>query len=141
MIKKAEVNSKFQYPIEQVWEIITNRENIIWRNDIKSFKKINEKEFEEININDLKTHYTIEEKIENKKYKLKFNNRLIDGKFEVDFNEIDKNTTNVRIYQENKMNNLSTIISSVLFLNLEKILNRYVYDLNRELKSRNVTKK
>ncbi|HHX67698.1 MAG: hypothetical protein WAO56_02000 [Miniphocaeibacter sp.] len=141
MIKKAQVHSKFKYPIEDVWEIITNREDVIWRNDIKSFKKINNEEFEEININDLKTHYIIEEKIENEIFKLKFKNKLIDGKFEVELKKIDENTTDVRIYQENKMDNLSTIISSVLFLNLEKVLNRYVYDLNKELKTRNITKK
>lgn len=141
MIKKAEVKTKLNYPMEDVWEIITNNENNSWKYDVKKYEKISETEFYEININDLKTIYTIEEKKQFETYKLKMKNKNINGVFQVYFEKIDENSTNIRIYQENELLNVSTMIASSLFLNLQKILNRYIYDIEQELKRRSVTEK
>lgn len=141
MIKKAEVKTVLNYPIEDVWDIITNNENNSWKYDVKKYEKISETEFYEININDLKTIYTIEEKKQFETYKLKMTNKNIDGIFQVEFKKVDDNKTDIRIYQENELLNISSMIASSLFLNLQKILNRYIYDVEQELKRRNVTEK
>ncbi len=141
MIKKAEINTVLNYPVEDIWDIITNNENNSWKYDVKKYEKISETEFFEININNLKTIYTIEEKKPFEIYKLKMKNKNINGIFNVYFKKVDDNRTNIRIYQENEVLNISSMIASSLFLNLQKILNRYIYDVEQELKRRNVTKK
>lgn len=141
MIKEGKVTEILNVPVEDIWDLITNRENTSWRNDIASFQWINDNEFSEININGLKTIYTIVEKKEFELYELKMSNKFIDGIFKADFKEVDENKTEVTIYQKNNLLNISAIISNILFVNLQKLLNRYVYDLKQEVKRRSITKK
>ena len=141
MIKKAKVNYKLKYPINDIWELITNRQDYKWRYDIASVKKIDDSKFIEINNNGLETEYIIEENIENKVYNLKMSNKFINGVFQVELNSIDENNTEITIYQENEILTMASMVASTLFVSLEKILNRYIYDIESELKKKSVTKK
>lgn len=141
MIKKAKVNYKLKYPINDIWELITNRQDYKWRYDIASVEKINDSKFIEINNNGLETEYIIEENIENKVYNLKMSNKFINGVFQVELNSIDENNTEITIYQENEILTMASMVASTLFVSLEKILNRYIYDIESELKKKSVTKK
>ena len=141
MIKKAKVNYKLKYPINDIWELITNRQDYKWRYDIASVEKINDSKFIEINNNGLETEYIIEENIENKVYNLKMSNKFINGVFQVELNSIDENNTEITIYHDNEILTMASMVASTLFVSLEKILNRYIYDIESELKKKSVTKK
>lgn len=141
MNKEAKVVDIFNVPVEDIWNLITNREDISWRNDIESYKKISDTEFTEINVNGLETKYIIVENKKFEKYEVKMSNRYIDGIFKAEFKKIENNKTEVTIYQKNTLLNMTAMLSNMLFVNLQKLLNRYVYDLKQELKHRNITKK
>lgn len=139
MKKEAEVKKVIKYPIDKVYEIFTNREDYSWRNEISDFKKTGEDSFEEINLNDLKTRYKIIEKRPLEYFKIEMENKIIDGFFDVSLKKIDDNSTEVILHQVNMYKNFLSYIANSIFLSLDKVLNLYIYEVERELKQRNVT--
>lgn len=139
MKKEAEVKKKINYPIDKVYEIFTNREDYSWRNEISDFKKTGEDSFEEINHNDLTTRYKIIEKRPLEYFKIEMENKIIDGFFDVSFKKIDENCTEVKLHQVNMYKNFLSYLANSVFLSLDKVLNLYIYEVERELKSRSIT--
>lgn len=139
MKKEAEVKKIINYPIEQVYDIFTNREDYSWRNEISDFKKTGENSFEETNHNDLTTSYKVIEKRPLEYFKIEMDNKIIDGFFDIKFRKIDDNSTEVTLHQVNNYKNLFSYIANSIFLKLDKVLNLYIYQVERELKQRNIT--
>lgn len=139
MKKEAEVKKIIKYPIDKVYEIFTNREDYSWRNEISEFKKTGEDSFEETNHNDLTTKYKIIENIPLEYFKIEMENKIIDGFFDVSFKKIDDNSTEVSLHQVNIYKNFLSYLANSIFLSLDKVLNLYIYEVERELKNRNVT--
>lgn len=139
MKKEAEVKKIIKYPIDKVYEIFTNREDYSWRNEISEFKKTGEDSFEETNHNDLTTRYKIIENIPLEYFKIEMENKIIDGFFDVSFKKIDDNSTEVSLHQVNIYKNFLSYLANSIFLSLDKVLNLYIYEVERELKNRNVT--
>ncbi len=133
MIKEARIKAEFKTNIEDVWKIITNREDISWRPDIEKVEVVSEIEFKEITRAGVATNYKVEESEEYSLYRLKMNNQNIKGVFEASFEEVKGGGCNVEIYQKNEMLSLSSKIASILFVSLEKLQNRYVYDIKNRL--------
>lgn len=139
MKKEAEVKKTIKYPIEQVYDIFTNREDYSWRNEISDFKKTGENSFEETNHNDLTTSYKVIEKRPLEYFKIEMDNKIIDGFFDIKFRKIDDNSTEVTLHQVNNYKNFFSYIANSIFLKLDKVLNLYIYQVERELKQRNIT--
>lgn len=139
MKKEAEVKKIIKYPIDKVYEIFTNREDYSWRNEISEFKKTGEDSFEETNHNDLTTRYKIIEKRPLEYFKIEMENKIIDGFFDVSFKKIDDNSTEVSLHQVNIYKNFLSYLANAIFLSLDKVLNLYIYEVERELKNRNIT--
>ena len=139
MKKEAEVKKIIKYPIEQVYDIFTNREDYSWRNEISDFKKTGENSFEETNHNDLTTSYKVIEKSPLEYFKIEMDNKIIDGFFDIKFRKIDDNSTEVTLHQVNNYKNFFSYIANSIFLKLDKVLNLYIYQVERELKQRNIT--
>lgn len=139
MKKEAEVKKIIKYPIGKVYEIFTNREDYSWRNEISEFKKTGEDSFEETNHNDLTTRYKIIENRPLEYFKIEMENKIIDGFFDVSFKKIDDNSTEVSLHQVNIYKNFLSYLANSIFLSLDKVLNLYIYEVERELKNRNVT--
>lgn len=139
MKKEAEVKKIIKYPIEQVYDIFTNREDYSWRNEISDFKKTGENSFEETNYNDLTTSYKVIEKRPLEYFKIEMDNKIIDGFFDIKFRKIDDNSTEVTLHQVNNYKNFFSYIANSIFLKLDKVLNLYIYQVERELKQRNIT--
>ena len=139
MKKEAEVKKIIKYPIEQVYDIFTNREDYSWRNEISDFKKTGENSFEETNHNDLTTSYKVIEKRSLEYFKIEMDNKIIDGFFDIKFRKIDDNFTEVTLHQVNNYKNFFSYIANSIFLKLDKVLNLYIYQVERELKQRNIT--
>ncbi|WP_100065746.1 hypothetical protein [Miniphocaeibacter massiliensis] len=133
MIKEARNKAEFNSSVEDVWEIITNRNNISWRPEIEKVEFINEEEFKETTINGLVTKYIIEEKESCKSYKLKMKNSNIDGIFEAKFKKTGENSCVVELYQKNDIKSVGAMIASFIFVNLQKLQNRYIYDIKKRL--------
>lgn len=139
MKKEAEVKKIIKYPIEQVYDIFTNREDYSWRNEISDFKKTGENSFEETNHNDLTTSYKVIDKSPLEYFKIEMDNKIIDGFFDIKFRKIDDNSTEVTLHQVNNYKNFFSYIANSIFLKLDKVLNLYIYQVERELKQRNIT--
>lgn len=139
MKKEAEVKKIIKYPIDKVYEIFTNREDYSWRNEISEFKKTVEDSFEETNHNDLTTRYKIIENRPLEYFKIEMENKIIDGFFDVSFKKIDDNSTEVSLHQVNIYKNFLSYLANAIFLSLDKVLNLYIYEVERELKNRNIT--
>ena len=139
MKKEAEVKKIIKYPIDKVYEIFTNREDYSWRNEISDFKKTGEDSFEETNHNDLTTRYKIIEKRPLEYFKIEMENKIIDGFFDISFKKVDDNSTEVILHRINIYKNFISYALNSIFLSLDKVLNLYIYEVERELKSRNIT--
>ncbi|MEJ8752539.1 hypothetical protein WKS98_07935 [Lagierella sp. ICN-221743] len=139
MKKEAEIKKIIKYPIDKVYEIFTNREDYSWRNEISDFKKTGEDSFEETNHNDLTTRYKIIEKRPLEYFKIEMENKIIDGFFDISFKKVDDNSTEVILHQINIYKNFISYALNSIFLSLDKVLNLYIYEVERELKSRNIT--
>ncbi|WP_300410578.1 SRPBCC family protein [Lagierella sp.] len=141
MKSEAKVEKTLNYPIEQVWEIFTNRQDYRWRNEVVNFEPTGENTFEETNLNDMVTKYEVLESDPMNYFKIQMNNKIISGIFDIRFEKIDENKTKVTLHQVNDYDNLLTYLTNTFFLSLEKVLNRYIFQVETELKSRNVTRK
>ena len=139
MKREAEVKKIIKYPIEQVYDIFTNREDYSWRNEISDFKKTGENSFEETNHNDLTTSYKVIDKRPLEYFKIEMDNKIIDGFFDIKFRKIDDKSTEVTLHQVNNYKNFFSYIANSIFLKLDKVLNLYIYQVERELKQRNIT--
>ena len=133
MIKEANNIIEFKSNIEDVWNIITNREDISWRPDILKVEFINDEEFKEITKSGQTTSYKIEKNEKYSIYRLNMKNNNIEGIFQASFKDNKKKGCTVEFYQKNELLNIGAIIASILFVNLNKLQNRYIYDIKKML--------
>ena len=133
MIKEAKNIVKFESSIEEVWDIITNREDVSWRPDILKVEIINDEEFKEITKSGQITSYKIEENKKYNIYVLRMKNKNIEGIFQASFKDNQKEGCTVEFYQKNELISIGAIIASIFFVNLTKLQNRYVYDMKKRL--------
>lgn len=141
MKSEATVKKTLDYPIEEVWEIFTNRQDYKWRNEVVDFEVTGENSFEETNHNDMVTSYEVLKKDPLKYFEIQMNNKIISGIFDITFEKIEENKTKVTLHQVNDYDSLLTYLTNTFFLSLEKVLNRYIYQVEMELKARNITRK
>ncbi|MDO5017732.1 MAG: hypothetical protein Q4E02_00355 [Lagierella massiliensis] len=139
MKKEAEIEKILEYPIEQVWEIFTNREDYSWRNEVIDFVKTSEKTFKETNSNNLTTEYKILTLKPMEFFEIEMKNKIIEGVFSIVFIKLGERSTKVRLKQVNSYKNKLVYLANSFFLNLEKVLNLYIFQVENELKKRNIT--
>lgn len=67
------------YPIEVVWDTVTNLNDFSWRSDLKAVKIIDEHNFIEIAKNGIETYFRITECIKYQSWIFEIDNKNIEG--------------------------------------------------------------
>lgn len=75
----ANIKVTLLYPIENVWDKVTNLSDFGWRSDIKDIKIIDEKNFVEITKDGVETHFKVTECIKYQCWSFEIENENIKG--------------------------------------------------------------
>lgn len=131
-MKKAFVRKDMNYPIEQVWELVTDNRNFAWRKDIHHIDILSDVDFVEIYPKGNATHFHIIEKKTYDCYHFQMENKLFKGEFVGKFHPT---MDGCRIeFQESihVKNPIMRIVASFAF-NIQKMQESYVEAIITEL--------
>ncbi|MCD7892895.1 MAG: hypothetical protein LUG60_04255 [Erysipelotrichaceae bacterium] len=121
---------KLNDKIENVWKLVTDLNDQSWRNHIQSSQVIDNKHYQEINDQGLKTTIIIINKIENDVFEFNFTNDEYDGHWLAKFDVMDDCTTKLHITAAFEMKKKTMFVKN----GFNKIVKQYFSDLNDALK-------
>jgi hypothetical protein len=132
----AEKDIILKHNIKRIWDIIVNNNDYKWRTDIKKIKILeNGKDWIEYYDIEEKyyTKFVLKEKEIYKLYSFEIENKNFYGNWVGKFTEINNNETKCIFVETIFIKNRIMNILAKLFLNIEKIQEKYFKDLENKL--------
>ena len=71
---KSNRKASFSWPIDKVWECVTDLSNQTWRSDLGRFEKIDDNHFIEYTQNGIQTNFKVKKVDLHKRWELEFEN-------------------------------------------------------------------
>ncbi len=128
---EATMKIMLPYPVETVWQVVTDVRNYGWRSDVMHAKVINENQFVEVDREGVRTVYTVVDYATKRRWELDLDNDSIHGRWIATF-EADGLHTVFTIEEELMAKKM--IVKPFLKSNVSKRVSTYMEDLKRVLK-------
>lgn len=129
-IVKAVSRAEVPYPLEKVWNTVTDLEDFSWRSDLSKIEVKDETHFIEYTKKNFPTHFTITEKKKMEKYTFSLKNKNIKGNWVGLFQEIPGGTR-LLFTEEIEVSSLFMKILAPSYL--KKQQKTYMNDLTKKL--------
>lgn len=127
---KSNRKASFSYPIDKVWELVTDLSNQTWRSDLGHFEKIDENHFIEYTQNGIQTNFKVTKVDLYKLWELKFENKNLQGTWLGRFDYYDGQTV-LDFTEDVTVKN--ALLSPFVWLYLRKQQKQYFQDLEKAL--------
>lgn len=127
---KSNRKASFSYPIDKVWELVTDLSNQTWRSDLGHFEKIDENHFIEYTQNGIQTNFKVTKVDLYKLWELEFENKNLQGTWLGRFDYHDGQTV-LDFTEDVTVKN--ALLSPFVWLYLRKQQKQYFRDLENEL--------
>ncbi|MBR4164103.1 MAG: SRPBCC family protein [Solobacterium sp.] len=128
---EATMKIMLPYPVETVWQVVTDVRNYGWRSDVMHAKVINENQFVEVDREGIRTVYTVVDYATKRRWELDLDNDNVHGRWIATF-EADGLHTVFSIEEE--LMAKKVIMKPFLKANVSKKVTTYMEDLKRVLK-------
>ena len=125
---KSNRKASFPYPIDKVWEVVTDLSNQIWRSDLGQFEKIDDSHFIEYTQNGIQTNFKVTKVDLYKLWELEFENKNLQGTWIGQFDYHDSQTV-LDFTEDVTVKN--ALLSPFVWLYLRKQQKQYFRDLEK----------
>lgn len=137
MKRNSTIQWKIPANVEKVWGIVTNNQDVDWRSDVEYLEIISEHVFVEHFKGGGQTTFTIIAKEVNQLYAFQMENKFFQGEWVGRFEKVSSQETWLNFSEEINIKNPIIYILSFFMLNLKKMQQTYMEDLQRRVADEN----
>ena len=130
---KSNRKASFSYPVDQVWELVTDLSNQTWRSELGQFEKVDDNHFIECTQNGIQTNFKVTKAELHKLWKLEFENKNLQGTWIGRFDHQDGQT--ILDFTE-KVTVKNTLLKPFVWLYLRKQQKQNFLDLEKALQTK-----
>lgn len=124
------IEAKFESPLNLVWSVVTNNNDISWRSDLRDLVIIDEYNFIEINRKGYEVHFLITQRIEPTYYEFEIKSKNSSGTWKGYFSD-ESGVTTIKFVEN--IDAPKAIMRLLLKPYLKKHQRTYIRDLKRKL--------
>lgn len=133
-MRKSTIKVTFHSALEDIWNIVTNNQDVSWRSDLTSLETIDEKTFIEHGKNDFQVKFAITKMEPYETYEFDMECVNFKGHWIGKFRKIDDSKTELEFTEILYMKNKMMEVLSHVFMNLKGMQKQYMRDLEKALK-------
>ncbi|WP_019772054.1 SRPBCC family protein [Streptococcus sobrinus] len=130
---KSNRKASFSWPIDKVWECVTDLSNQTWRSDLGRFEKIDGNHFIEYTQNGIQTNFKVKKVDLHKRWELEFENKNLQGTWLGRFDYKDGQTV-LDFTEDVTVKNI--LLTPFAWFYLKKQQKQYFLDLEKVLQTR-----
>ena len=131
---RSRITVTLSYPVERVWDTVTNLHDIRWRSDLQTIKVIDESTFIEVTTQGVETHFKVTRVDQYKLWEFDIENDAIQGHWTGVFSQ-HGTITNLEFTEDIIAKRF--IIKPFVYFYLHQQQRRYIRDLKNKLREEN----
>ena len=131
---RSRITVTLAYPVERVWDTVTNLHDIRWRSDLQAIKVIDESNFIEVTTQGVETHFRVIHVDQYKSWEFDIENDAIQGHWTGVFSQHGM-MTNLEFTEDIIAKRF--IIKPFVYFYLHRQQRRYIRDLKNKLREEN----
>ncbi|MEG0276234.1 MAG: polyketide cyclase [Coprobacillus sp.] len=127
----VKIEETFQNSINEVWDLITNLDNQLWRSDIERIEVVDDNHFIEYDKSGYRTEFTITCKVMNEVYEFDIKNDNIEGHWIGKFKVLENQLVHIELIESIEVKKMVMNLMAKPYIRKQQ--KSYIQDLKKAL--------